>query len=270
MNHKKISIIIPSYSPSNYIKDCLDSISNQTLEYEAFEVLIILNGPKDPYWEFLFNLIKKYAFDCKLIYSEISGVSNARNIGLQYSSGEFIAFIDDDDYISPNYLSNLYSSASIDSIVVCNVRAFDNSFCKKFFLDGWLDNHKYGDTSDFKKFRSILSVPWAKLIPRAAIGNRTFDVRFANGEDSLFVTSITNKIKYLRFIDTFYFVRLRQGSASRKRIDFARLCQDSFWLVKEYICVYFSDYKNYQFSLFAYRIPGVIKNLFVLWGNSLK
>ena len=50
---KKISVIIPSFSPSFYIQDCLNSISNQTFGYDEFEVLIVLNGPKEPYWEYL-------------------------------------------------------------------------------------------------------------------------------------------------------------------------------------------------------------------------
>ena len=86
---KKISVIIPTYSPSDYIQECLNSIACQTLEYVAFEVIIILNGPRDPYWKYLDDLLKTYTFCSRLLYTDILGVSNARNIGLKHARGEY-------------------------------------------------------------------------------------------------------------------------------------------------------------------------------------
>ena len=63
----------------------------------------------------------------KLLYTEISGVSNARNIGLDNASGEYVCFIDDDDMISNNYLKELYAIAAVDSLVVTNVLTFDRT-----------------------------------------------------------------------------------------------------------------------------------------------
>jgi len=264
---KKISVIIPSFSPSFYIQDCLNSISNQTFGYDEFEVLIVLNGPKEPYWEYLNNLLGTYTFCYRLLYSDIPSVSNARNMGLKYASGEYIAFVDDDDYVSNSYLSDLYKLASKNAIVVCNVHSFNNIKEQSFFLNEWLKNHNFQDTSDFCRYRSILSVPWAKLIPRTAIGNHSFDMRFTNGEDALFITSITNSIKKLRFTNTYYYVRIRHGSASRKKVNISSLCKDTILLILEYIHIYFNDWRNYNFSLFVYRIPGVIKNFFILLNN---
>lgn len=268
---KKISVIIPTYSPSDYIQECLNSIAHQTLEYVAFEVIIILNGPRDPYWKYLDNLLKTYTFCSRLLYSEISGVSNARNIGLKYARGEYIAFVDDDDCISDYYLQGLYEGSSPDVIVVCNVHSFGGPSGSTFFLDNWMSNVDLCETSDFYRYRSVLSVPWAKLIPYSAIGDHTFDIRFANGEDALFVTSVTNKIRILRFADkrAMYSVRIRQGSASRKKIKIFVLCKDTFLLCKEYIFLYLSDHRSYSFILFVCRIPGVLKNFLVLLKNSL-
>lgn len=265
---KKISVIIPTYSPSIYIQECLNSISRQIFNNKDYEVIIVLNGPREPYWTYVNRLLNNYAFDSKLVYTDIPGVSNARNIGLKYANGEYIAFIDDDDYISNYYLQGLYEQASENVIVVCNVRSFGDSSRKKFFLDNWLEKHRF-KKNNLCQYRSILSVPWAKLIPFASIGERMFDVRFANGEDSLFITSLTNRIKKLKLANanTIYFVRIRKGSASRKKIKFTRLCKDSFLLIKEYIHLYIGDFENYNFFLFMCRIPGVVKNFFILLNN---
>lgn len=78
----KISIIIPTYKPDYYIWECLDSIKEQTLDKELFEVLIILNGEKEPYYNNILNYIRKNdLLNFKIVYTEKPGVSNARNIG---------------------------------------------------------------------------------------------------------------------------------------------------------------------------------------------
>ena len=85
----KISVIIPTYKPKNYLWECLDSISNQTLQKQDYEVIIILNGSLDPWM----NLIAAYIEDnmkevnVRFIHTEKSGVSNARNMALDLPSG---------------------------------------------------------------------------------------------------------------------------------------------------------------------------------------
>ncbi len=105
----QISIILPSYNPQNYIYDCIRSICNQTLDASSFELIIILNGDKEPY----FTDINRYILTIregrgiKVCYTELPGVSNARNIGLDMACGEYFCFVDDDDILSSNYLEEL-------------------------------------------------------------------------------------------------------------------------------------------------------------------
>ena len=85
----KISVVIPSYNPGRYLFDCLDSIKNQTFSMDDYEVIIILNGCFEPY----FNQITEYIqynklMTWRLIHTDTSGVSNARNIGISISQGE--------------------------------------------------------------------------------------------------------------------------------------------------------------------------------------
>lgn len=103
-----ISIIVPTYKPDYYIWECLESLKNQSLDREKYEVLIILNGEKESYYSNIKNWIEKNKVEnFEILYTKISGVSNARNIGLDNSRGEYIVFIDDDDYVDRNYLEEL-------------------------------------------------------------------------------------------------------------------------------------------------------------------
>ena len=109
-----ISIIIPTYKPGSYFKECLASIANQCINKDILEIIIILNGPQEP-WRDTINL---WINECgltsisKFLLTNESGVSNARNIGIDNANGEYITFIDDDDYISPQYLEELLKVSS--------------------------------------------------------------------------------------------------------------------------------------------------------------
>lgn len=267
-NSPLISVILPTSNPSDYIFDCLKSLNQQDFSFNDFEVLIILNGEEHPYKEILSAKLYEYSFNYSLIYSVNKGVSIARNIGLDNARGNYIAFIDDDDYISTNYLSELYRIASNDSIAICEVVAFgDKSSC--FFLNNYLQKCQEIVVVDLFRFRSILSVPWAKLIPRSAIGNTRFKNGITNGEDALFVTSCTADINRLCCTKiASYYVRMRDGSASRKKIPFIHLCQNTILLLYEYAKVYISNPHNYSMKLFAARFPGVIKNFIILLRNN--
>ena len=98
----KFSIIIPVYNVEKYISKCLDSILNQT--YSNYEVIIVNDGTKDN----SVSVINKYLTDerFKLYNKENGGLSSARNYGINYVTGEYILFIDSDDYIEPDLLNN--------------------------------------------------------------------------------------------------------------------------------------------------------------------
>ena len=90
--------------------------------------MIILNGDQNPYE----NNIKKFLLgyervnNIKYFYSSKKGVSIARNIGLDLAIGEYICFVDDDDIVSENFLSELYNVSSPDYVGLCNIFSFHN------------------------------------------------------------------------------------------------------------------------------------------------
>ena len=99
-----ISIIVPVHNSSKYLNKCLDSILNQT--YKHIEIIVIENGSTDNSLEILNN----YKDKIKLEVLECSGLSQARNRGLELSKGEYIAFVDSDDIIEPNMIEELLNN----------------------------------------------------------------------------------------------------------------------------------------------------------------
>ncbi len=99
----KFSIVIPVYNVEKYISKCLDSIKNQT--YDNYEVIIVNDGTKDN----SVDVINKYLSDPRftLYNKENGGLSDARNYGIKYVTGDYIVFIDSDDYIESDLLNNL-------------------------------------------------------------------------------------------------------------------------------------------------------------------
>ena len=98
----RISVIIPSYRPEEYLYECLEAIINQTLNQNEFETLVVLNGCKEPYFEQIQKYINVHSSNIRLIQTDVPGVSNARNIGIEAAKGEYLTFVD--DIVSPVYL----------------------------------------------------------------------------------------------------------------------------------------------------------------------
>ena len=258
----EISIIIPTYKPDYYIWECLDSIKEQTLDKSLFEVLIILNGEKEPYYGNILDYINKYKLkNFKLHYTEKSGVSNARNIGLDNSKGMYIAFVDDDDYIDKNYLEILLQGIkkrNRNCIILSNYLNFretDRTIINK-------SSYKLGScTKEIIKFRQTFSVIWGKLIPMNIISDFRFSLKYKNGEDSLFMLKISKNIKYIYTIEkeTFYRRRVRRDSANFKKKNLSYTFLNSYYMLKEYLNLLLK--KDYKKMFILIRILAVLKGI---------
>lgn len=110
---KKVSIIIPVYNNEIYLKKCLDSIINQT--YDNIEIILINDGSSDNSLKIMKNYSKK---DKRIIIidKENEGVSIARNAGIKKSSGEYITFVDSDDYLELDAIEKLYNEIDTKNV----------------------------------------------------------------------------------------------------------------------------------------------------------
>ena len=234
-----ISIIIPTYKPGSYLKDCLESINNQTMDKKCFEVIIVLNGVIKPYIEYIYSLTKMYDFNSVVIPTETPGVSNARNLGLSRTQGEYVCFIDDDDKISPSYLENLYSKATPNNIVASNVKAFYNNSNKTendYIASAYKKLINKNSPLSVFKGRKFMSSSCCKIISRRIIQVVRFDTNLKIGEDSVFMAKISKKVKSIVLSDSsaIYYRRLRAGSASRVKQPILKKCNIVCKLLKKY------------------------------------
>lgn len=263
----KISVIIPTYKPQNYLWECLDSLVKQTFPKEYFEIILVLNGCTEPYKSAIEKYIaeKMQRMNVNFIHTEVGGVSNARNLALEQVRGEFVTFIDDDDFVSPKYLELLYEKADSETISLCYPYAFNDGSKDKqisyYLTDVYKEIHhktKFGISS---KIRKYFSGPCMKLIPMSFIHNRRFDVRFKNGEDSLFMFLISDKFKKFAFAnkEAIYYRRYRKGSAINNNRTRPERVRHSFVMSREYINIYISG--PYSTLFFVFRILAELKCL---------
>ncbi|MGM9872488.1 MAG: glycosyltransferase family 2 protein [Muribaculaceae bacterium] len=263
-----ISVIIPTYKPQSYIRECLDSIVAQTLDHSSFEVIISLNGCREPWLNELQEYINAHPDVCwRLIHTDTPGVSNARNIALDIATGEYVTFIDDDDYISPSYLEELLKVATPDTVSLCYPYAFDDGKpdvqLKYYITEAYEYCILHGCKSLSSKVRKFFSGPCMKLIPMNFIQGRRYDVRFANGEDSLFMFLISDRIKRISLAarTAIYYRRVRDNSANYSAKSFSYIAKNYSKLMVEYTKIIIKAPFAYNFIFYLSRIAGSLRTI---------
>ena len=264
----KISVIIPTYKPQAYLWECLDSLVTQTFPKENFEVILVLNGCTEPWKSQIEEYISQrmQGMTIVFIHTERGGVSNARNIALDAAKGEYVTFIDDDDLVSPKYLEELYHQVSPDTISLCYPYAFnDGKIEKQLSSYGVTDAYNYCIEHKCNKLTSMVrkyfSGPCMKLIPMSFIHDRRYDVRFKNGEDSLFMFLISDKIKKVAFTskDAIYYRRYRDNSAYTRSKTKRENIANKMNMIKAYISIYLRKPQKYSLLFFITRLLGTLR-----------
>ena len=195
----KISIIVPAYNSEKYIEKCLESLINQT--YKNIEILIIDNNSTDN----TANICNKYVMknkNIKYLFCETKGASAARNYGIKNSSGEFICFIDADDYIEINYCECLFNAIKKNNadVCICGIRRIKENGC--ILQECCIKDFSRIKADDFEEKllllydNLLLNSPTNKLYRKSKI-TELFDNDYQIGEDLLF------NLEYLRQPDIY-------------------------------------------------------------------
>lgn len=256
----KISVLIPTYKPEEYIQRCLKSIDEQTLSKVDFKVYIALNGPQKNFEKVIYAALEEISFDYEFFYLEKIGVSNARNYLIEKSAEPFIVFVDDDDILSDNYLSDLFSVTNSDFMGICNTKNFEFSVeaAKENFMSRSYVDLKSVEVSKFKS-RKYYSSPCAKMLHRKMISNFRFDERVTHGEDALFMATISKNIAGVQKVssDACYYVYERPNSASRKKPNRLGELKRIQYLTVKYIKLFFQP--GYSKLFIATRIAATFR-----------
>ena len=266
----KISVIIPTYKPQAYLWECLDSLVAQTFPKSEFEVILVLNGCTDPWKSHIQKYIENQMTDMnvKFIHTEEGGVSNARNMALDVAEGEYIAFVDDDDFISPNYLTVLYDLSDSETVALSNAYAFNDGALDtkiSYVISEAYENYSCIGKMKSSKVRKYFSGPCMKLISMSFIQGRRFDIRFKNGEDSLFMFLISDKIKYVNFAlpEVIYYRRYIEISAVTCKKNMKYIVTNGLMLIYAYSRIYFSNPFKYNIRRYFNAILGTIHRMYV-------
>ena len=207
---KKISIIIPVYNAEKYIEKCLYSIKKQT--YSNYEIIIVDDGSKDN----SLKMCKKFKNENKNIILKIftqknEGPSSARNRGIANAKGDYITFVDSDDYLEENLLEALLNCCKKDTMIRSNYKTFKNN--KIFNNKTERGKILVGDFIEKILANSFPGCVWGCLFETKIIKKMKFSSELHFMEDTLFLVEYLNNIKYVKFVEANYYYCLSNNNS---------------------------------------------------------
>lgn len=198
MSKTKLSVIIPIYCVEKYIGVLLASLTPNLLP--GIEVIFVDDGSKDNCGSIIDDYQRQHESYVKVIHKQNGGVSSARNAALAIASGEYVSFVDGDDYISSDYFSSIVStldkygnpdllifnfySVVGDNVTAENCREFNEGFVDRIFFA-----RKNLDVTT-----TAIASGWNKVVKRKSITGIFFDEKINYGEDSLFFIDILSRL----------------------------------------------------------------------------
>lgn len=219
---EKISIIVPVYNVEHYLRRCIDSLLEQT--YRNIEILLIDDCSTDQSAVIANEYVEKYPDVCRYIrHQENAGLSAARNTGMQEASGEWLSFVDSDDWVTNDYISVMYETAQKDraDIVMCSVYYY-------YSPDNCKEVNPFGNLSTGDSHQAIValsrSYACARLFRKELFisSHIIFPKDIRRGEDIATIIPLlttTDKISLIARPMYYYFQRTTSLSNENKNID---------------------------------------------------
>mgnify|MGYP001443428711 CR=1 FL=1 len=213
-----ITMIIPVYNIENYVSRCVESAINQS--YENLEILLIDDGSEDASGE----ICDQYGEKCsniRVIHKENGGLSEARNVGIEAAGGEYLVFLDGDDFVTKNYVENLFNAieqVSCDLAISMFLNVVDDQGIE-LNTDGVLENLSEECLRSLLYQRGIETSAPGKIYKRELIG----ELRFPVGrlyEDVMFTVRMIARSSRIAIVDNVdYMYYQRQGSIQYQQFD---------------------------------------------------
>lgn len=240
----EISVVVPVYNVEKYLSRCVDSILAQT--FTDFELILIDDGSKDCSGEICDNYAKQHR-NIRVIHQDNKGQAAARNLGVEIAKGEWIAFVDSDDLIHPQYLEILYRAVCDTNTKLSVCHAFEDSNIPEDF---WVKQrssirtYKVNETrlrdwmsescNDVSKY--AYWVVWGKLIHRAILRQYPFTLNRIY-EDNAVVYKWLYAAGEITYCDnTMYYYYINTSGTTKSTYNLKRL--DWLWAVQEQISFY--------------------------------
>ena len=217
----KVSVVIPVYNSKKYLKACLESVLEQTLR--GIEVIIVDDGSTDGSWSLVEELSVKDR-RIKALRQHNQGVSAARNTGLKLARGEYVGFVDSDDYVDAGYFENLYKAAILEKADI--VTGYVS-------MDDEKRQHFYNYTSKRTVMQNknyLMGVVWLNLYRKSLLdkNNILFPAELRTAEDNIFnlqASYYANKVVRAKDDTVFYHQTARDGSLTTQQYNCKNLLQ---------------------------------------------
>lgn len=209
-----ISIIVPCYNVKEFLAECVNSLLKQT--YPSLEIILVDDGSKDETSAMVDEYSKKYK-NVRAVHKENGGLSSARNRGIEEATGEYLAFLDSDDYVDTTFVEKLYNAIKRynTEIAVCGYELFENdqgivTFDEEKVVSGYEALKILGNI--YHKDNVLYTVACNKLCRAKLFKN----IRFTEGrihEDVFAAHRILGAVDSAAIIpDALYHYRIREGS----------------------------------------------------------
>lgn len=246
---KLVSIVIPCYNASKTLKRCIDSLLAQS--YPHLEIIVVNDGSKDD----SLKILQSYN-DSRLVIidKKNEGVSATRNAGLRYASGEYVSFVDSDDYVDAHYISKMVEALNQDQsdYVVCNFYHVNKSGVEKnqplITQNGCSIDECFYDIYT----KTNYNPPWGKLFKKQFITSE-FNRSMSLGEDLLFNIDYCSNINKVSVINEYlYYYDTLVGGGLHKQL----LSIDEFLYLYEYMydeLLTKINYQNDKFKVFILK-----------------
>lgn len=264
----KLSIVVPVYNVEKYLKRCIESLIAQT--FNDYEIILVDDGSTDKSGEICDKFSKLYE-KITVIHKENGGLSSARNAGIDIATGEYIGFVDSDDWIEPDMYDNLYNVAEkyrLD-MALCGVELdFEDGSSKIYYsIENFKILNKEEALRDIFVNSLFFEEAWNKIYRR-----HIFDtIRYPDGkihEDTYIICKILdkcNKIGYIPNISYHYFQRSDSIMGNLKKIPSIDRIY-SVYVVLRYLMNYKDIYKDSFYNL----ISAPLKNIdYIINSNSI-
>lgn len=285
---KKISVIVPFYNVEKYLKDALISLEKQT--YNELEVIMVNDGSEDNSCKIAEEFLKDKRF--KLVnLRENSGLSVARNVGIDLSNGDYIYFFDSDDILPVNLFSYLVRALDNTDLVSFNSLDFDDKPLNLVIKDV-ISANSYSGREAFELLLKgkIETAPWSFIFKRKFLLDK--NIRFPKGknfEDIIFTPKLFTKIKNMKVLEfnpAGYLYRSSRKGSITNSLDFAsaaKQLKDKYelnnqkylflikcfrnkklieeWFVKELVSTYIEYYDYLYNSSYRYVFDNIVHKI---------
>lgn len=266
----KVSVILPVYNVERYLRACLDSVVTQSLE--GIEIIAVNDGSTDGSLKILEEYRNEYPDRMKVFTTENHGVSHARNFGLARASGEYVLFVDSDDFIEKDMCEKLYTKAARDNndIVVCGrYNVYEREHIGELTKESTgtlLINTNFKLIENKYELAHISPFPWDKLFRRSILEGLEFPekMRF---EDLVLAFEACCRAETIGVVEEplYNYRRTTQGgflnSFSEQTLDIVKAFQLVFEFMKKnkYWNTYYEELEYICTRHFLFRYPALFK-----------